>query len=405
MNLLLPYSSRFVSGEITIPGSKSESNRALLLQGLFSEIIIENLATADDTVLLKKALESKDEIIDIHHAGTAMRFLTAYFSIQEGIDIILTGSERMQQRPIGILVEALRSIGASIEYQGKDGYPPLRIKGRKLSPNTVRIQGDVSSQYVSALLLCGASFKKGLTIQLEGNITSIPYIKMTVALLDQIGISILWTTKEEITIKPKDALDHQTTIIVEPDWSAASYYYSIVSLSEGSSLFLPNFKEISLQGDAQLVEIYKQLGVVSRFDGKGLYLMNTGNYKSEISLDLKECPDIAQTIIVTCFGQGIACDLYGLHTLKIKETDRLVALQRELVKLGAKVRITEDSIHLEKRAQDIKREVSIATYNDHRMAMAFAPLCLSTSLVIEDADVVSKSYPTFWEHWKLLGLL
>lgn len=389
---------------LIITGSKSESNRLLLLQALYPNVSIDNLSNSDDSVLMQRALGSEDNLIDIHHAGTAMRFLTAYFSIQEGRSVVLTGSTRMKERPIKILVNALSDLGADISYLENDGYPPLQINGKKLNKSEVTLKANVSSQYISALLLIASRLEQGLELTLDGKITSVPYIKMTLNLLEQLGIETKFEG-QTIRVKPYSNQQVDRTIIVESDWSSASYFYSIVALSPlNTEVVLSTYKEDSLQGDSVLAKVYKAFGVETRFEFNKIRLKKSeivgGN--SKIELDLSNAPDIAQTIAVTAFGLGLECYLTGLHTLKIKETDRLVALKIELEKLGAKVVITDATLHL-KAATSINSEVSIATYNDHRMAMAFAPLGLKTSLKIENADVVSKSYPQFWDDLKALG--
>ncbi|MCF6279241.1 MAG: 3-phosphoshikimate 1-carboxyvinyltransferase [Flavobacteriaceae bacterium] len=402
MNLKLPQYSKPLKGTIKITGSKSESNRLLILQQFHKNLQIENLGESDDTAVMKKALSSDEKTIDVHHAGTAMRFLTAYFSVKVGRETILTGSKRMKERPIKILVDALKSLSADIEYMENDGFPPIKIIGKKLTKNKITINGSVSSQYISALLLIALSLENGLELEFEGEVTSIPYIKMTLGLLSELGIKNSWE-ENTITVKPKKQLEDKT-ITVESDWSSASYYYSLVALSNDAEITLKSYKKNSLQGDAVLAEIYQKLGVKTVFLENAVVLTKSKNFNpsrftlhpSPFTLDLKSAPDIAQTIAVTCFGLNISCELSGLHTLKIKETDRLVALKNELEKFGAKVRITEDSLHL-KSTSEIKKGVLVKTYNDHRMAMAFAPLLLKTNLEIEDAKVVSKSYPDFWK--------
>jgi 3-phosphoshikimate 1-carboxyvinyltransferase len=389
---------------IQITGSKSEANRLLILQALYPEIKIDNLSNSDDSKLMQAALTSKQALIDIHHAGTAMRFLTAYFSIQHGRETILTGSPRMKERPIGILVEALKTLGADIRYLENEGFPPIQIQGKKLNKNKVTLKADVSSQYLSALLLIASKLEDGLELTLDGKITSVPYLKMTLQLLEQIGISTHFIGNT-ITIKPNTKSIKAQTLVVESDWSSASYFYSIVALSAiGTEITLSAYKKDSLQGDSVLAEIYHTFGVETSFKNNQITLQKTTVTDSQIiiDLDLSNAPDIAQTIVVTAFALGMPCNLSGLHTLKIKETDRLVALQNELTKLGAKVDITNDSLHL-KASNKINTNISISTYNDHRMAMAFAPLALKTDLTIQNSDVVSKSYPDFWNDLKQLG--
>src|SRR5690554_4407272 len=305
MNLELSCNDKIRDTFITISGSKSESNRLLLLQALYPNISIENLSDADDTILMKKALSSTESIIDIHHAGTAMRFLTTYFSIQENREITLTGSNRMKERPIGVLVNALRELGADISYLENDGFPPLKIKGKKLAKSSVSIPANVSSQYISALMLIAPKLKNGLEITLEGTITSKPYIEMTLALLNQIGIEGSFV-KNIIKIHPKFQAD-KIEFIVESDWSSASYFYSIVALSEiGTEITLSSFTENSLQADKAVVEIYRSFGVKTTFSKTSIILTKTEDCKlPTISYQLQESPDIAQTIAVTCFGLGV----------------------------------------------------------------------------------------------------
>lgn len=394
--LQLTHFSGEINHKIQITGSKSESNRLLILQQLYPNLKVLNLSNSDDTNLMLKALANTGKEINIGHAGTTMRFLTSLLAIQEGKEVILTGSGRMKERPIQILVNALRTLGADISYTENEGFAPLLIKGKKLEGGKVRIDGNVSSQYISSLLLIAPSLAKGIEIEFEGAITSVPYIKMTLSLLEELGIPTSFSG-QKITVASKDKIQ-DTTVTVESDWSSASYYYSLVALSEGGKIILNSYKQKSLQGDSVLSEIYKSFGVKTTYEGNSIALEKTKNFQNptSVAFDLIKAPDIAQTIAVTCFGMGIACDLSGLHTLKIKETDRLVALENELTKLGAEITVTDKTLDL-KQALQIKSNVSIATYQDHRMAMAFAPLLLKTSLLIEEADVVSKSYPTFWK--------
>lgn len=401
MNVNLSHPTGACSAKLQITGSKSETNRLLLLQALFPGFSIANTSSSDDSEVMKKALSSTSDLIDVHHAGTAMRFLTAYFSLAEGREVLLTGSQRMQERPIKVLVEALRTLGATISYEKEEGYPPLRIKGKKLKGGTVRLPADISSQYISALLLIGPVLEAGLKLELVGKITSVPYIEMTLSLLKNIGVSALFEG-QTITVNPltEPLLADQ---IVESDWSSASYFFSILSLADSGTIHLKSYRENSLQGDRVLMEIYKQLGVQVTLDNQVLKLKKVSVVLPKVlQWDLSKAPDIAQTIAVSCLGLGIGCRLEGLHTLKIKETDRLQALYNELTKLGATVKITTDSLILDPCFQ-LNSNCSIPTYNDHRMAMAFAPLALKVPILIEDAQVVSKSYPTFWEDLKQLN--
>jgi 3-phosphoshikimate 1-carboxyvinyltransferase len=410
MNLLLKSKVLHLNSEIKITGSKSETNRLLLLQALYPNITLENTSNSDDSEVMSSALSTNNQqptttnqIIDIHHAGTAMRFLTAYFASQENRIVTLTGSSRMKERPIKILVEALKQLGAKIDYLENDGFPPIKIIGQKLTNNKVWLPANVSSQYISALLLIAPKLQNGLELTLIGEITSIPYIKMTLNLLQEIGVETAFNGNIIIVNSKTQNLKPQS-ITVESDWSSASYFYSIIALSEvGSQITLSSYKQNSLQGDSALVEIYRKMGVETQFDGNKMTLVKQPNFKcNTLNLDLNNTPDIAQTIVVTCLGLGIGCHLTGLHTLKIKETDRLEALKTELSKLGASISVTDESLILEP-SNKINPNQTIATYNDHRMAMAFAPLALKTNINIENAEVVSKSYPDFWNDLKYLG--
>ena len=401
MNLLLQTSQLDLQEQIAITGSKSETNRLLLLQALYPNITLANTSNSDDSEVMQKALKGKEEIVDIHHAGTAMRFLTAYFAVNEGREVVLTGSQRMKERPIKVLVEALQQLGAHITYEKEEGYPPIRIKGQKITAHKVSIPANVSSQYISALLLVAPKLENGIELTLVGEITSVPYIKMTLALLNDLDIQTSFIGNV-ITVYPKKEVESKV-MTVESDWSSASYFFSLVALAKTASISLTSYNETSLQGDSALVEIYKQMGVISRFEGNKLTLTKQQDFVcSDLNLDLNNTPDIAQTIVVTCLGLGIGCHLTGLHTLKIKETDRLEALRIELTKLGANISVTNDSLTLI-ATQNINQEIRIETYKDHRMAMAFAPLGLKVTIIINNADVVSKSYPDFWDDLKKIG--
>jgi 3-phosphoshikimate 1-carboxyvinyltransferase len=401
--LLNVLANKKINEDITISGSKSESNRLLILQKLFPEISIENLSDSDDSVHMQHALSTNDEIVDISHAGTAMRFLTSYFAANNGRETVLTGSERMQNRPVEILVNALKDLGATITYEDKVGYPPIRIQGTKITKDKVQIHGNVSSQYISSLLLIASKLENGLEIELIGKITSVPYINMTLSLLTQLGIE---NSFEGNTIKVYSKKEIQKqTVVVESDWSSASYFYSIIALADvGSEINLSAYKKESLQGDSCLAEIYQHFGVKTTFGKNAINLKKVKlSTKETLEIDLKNAPDIAQTIAVTCFAEGIACNLSGLHTLKIKETDRLVALHDELSKLGATVFVTDISLHL-KKSSVINENIAIKTYNDHRMAMAFAPLALRVPIKILNAEVVTKSYQKFWKDMQQIGI-
>ena len=384
---------------LNIGGSKSETNRLLLLQSLYPNLQIENASPSKDSEAMYRGLHSGESTIDIGDAGTAMRFLTAYYAACQNKDVILTGSARMQERPIGILVEALRQLGAAIYYSKGEGFPPLHIQGKQLQGGTLSIKANVSSQYISALLLVAPSFANGLSLHLDGEITSFPYLRMTLSLLNELGIvgtfeDNTFTIEHTPAVAPK-------MIVVEPDWSSASYFYSMVALSPvGTSLYMNHYKERSLQGDRIVADIYQAFGVRTIFWGDKIQLIKERDLLSPIfSYNLMDCPDIAQTIAVTCFGLGIECFLSGLHTLNIKETNRLEALKNELTKLNAEVHISKEEIWVGS-ARKITRNISIDTYNDHRMAMAFAPLALKIPIIINDMEVVEKSFPDFWEQFE-----
>ena len=324
-----------------------------------------------------------------------MRFLTAYFSIQVNKNYEIFGSRRMHERPIEILVDALNDLGADIKYLSKKGFPPLKINGKELDRDQVYLDANISSQYITALILIAPVMKNGLVINLVGNITSRPYIEMSLSILKRIGIQTSFINNK-IKIKP---FKNEKKIVqtVESDWSSLSYFYSIVTLSKEANLKISSFLSNSLQGDKELVSIYKKLGVQTVFDNGNVKLKKDQkvNLPKKIVLTLNDTPDLAQTIAVTCFGLGLPCDLFGLQTLKIKETDRLLALKTELEKLGAKVEITNESLHLKKRKK-FNPNIEINTYDDHRMAMAFAPLAIIKPIIINDPMVISKSFPSFW---------
>ncbi|APD07444.1 3-phosphoshikimate 1-carboxyvinyltransferase [Flavobacteriaceae bacterium UJ101] len=392
-----------INGKITITGSKSETNRLLLLQALSDHAFeILNVSNSKDSQVMQAALTSKEEEVNIGIAGTAMRFLTAYFAVKEGRKTILTGIGRMLERPVGILVDALNELGAEITFVNKKGYPPLEIRGKKIEKNCIEIPADVSSQYVTALMLIAPFLEKGLTIHLKGKITSIPYIEMTQGLLQRVGVKCVFKGNQ-IKIIPSTILMETQT--VESDWSSASYYYSLLAISDGGEIQLGSYREDSLQGDKELVTIYKNFGIESVFIENQVILKKKENVEQPdfIALDLNDTPDIAQTIAVTCTALKIKCKLTGLATLKIKETDRLEALKLELFKFGAQVITTNNSLEI-KDFGEAQANIEVKTYHDHRMAMAFAPLKLYHDFTIEDRNVVEKSYPDFWNDFEKLGI-
>ncbi|AJA69022.1 3-phosphoshikimate 1-carboxyvinyltransferase [Myroides odoratimimus] len=403
MNIKLLKSKVEHDKTLVISGSKSESNRLLILQELFPSLTIGNVSDSDDVCAMQGALASTGDVVDIHHAGTTMRFLTAYYSLCSTRELTLTGSSRMQERPIGVLVEALRQLGADITYSKKEGYPPLHIKGQIAIGGKVELPADVSSQYITALLLVGTRLKNGIELHLVGNITSRPYIEMTLQLLSQLGVESSFNGNI-ISVKPLvKASTEQFT--VESDWSSASYFYSFVALSPiGTTMQLKSYKEDSLQGDSQVSQLYTILGVETTYlEDYTIKLEKVRETDFEFKADLIETPDLAQTIAVTCFGLGIRCEMTGLHTLKIKETDRLVALQNELTKLGGVVDITEESIVVHP-SKGMREGIEIETYQDHRMAMAFAPLSLKGEVTILEAEVVTKSFINYWDCLAEIGV-
>ena len=404
--IILSKKDKTVGGTIHLTGSKSESNRALIMQALSGDKIkVENLSQAADTVTLNAILEAWSDhpsgLVDVGPAGTAMRFLAAFATLQKG-EVTLTGTERMKQRPIGILAEALRTLGANIEYVEKEGYPPLRITGPFVQKtNSITIKGDVSSQYISALLLIAPCLPQGLELNIEGELTSRPYVEMTLAMLEQAGIRYQFD-------EPVISIAHQefvpAVIAVEPDWSAASYWYAIVALCEQGELFLPGLNGYSLQGDSRITEIMANFGITSQFRDGGVHLKKEPKEVLRKIFDFKECPDLAQTVIVVCAALGHNATFTGLETLKIKETDRVKALQTELAKIGVNLIEKNLTYKLDCSGRHFPSRLSIQTYEDHRMAMAFAPLALVIpEIEIDDEKVVEKSYPHFWEDLKKAG--
>ena len=391
-----------LQGNINISGSKSESNRLLTLRAYTSFFNINNLSDSDDTNTMISSLKSDDKEINIGHAGTAMRFLTSYYSSILNSSKILTGSTRMKERPILILVEALNNLGADIEYIDEKGYPPIRLNGKLISKNIVTLPANVSSQYVSSLMMLGVSINEGLKIKLSTKITSLPYIHMTKKIIERIGGNVD-VKQDEIIIKQlvSNKIPDQ---IVESDWSSASYFFSLVALSDTSDLTLSSFFNKSIQGDSRIVEIYKQFGVETNFHNNKIHLKkNNIDLPDSISINLRDNPDLAQTIIVTCLGLGVDCKLEGLQTLKVKETDRLLALKREIEKFEVDtIAVSDQSITLKNNSK-LKSGVSINTYDDHRMAMSFAPLSIINPIVINNPEVVSKSYLNFWNDLESIG--
>ncbi len=382
---------------VALPTSKSISNRALILNALaYSALPIKNLSDSDDTQLLIKALQSEGNTFDVGAAGTTMRFLTAFLSKIVG-EWTITGSERMKQRPIKILVEALNKLGAKIEYVEKDGYPPLKIFGSALEGGDLELAGDVSSQYISALLMIGPTMKNGLNLTLTGEIISRPYISLTLKMMETFGIKSEW--KGNVISVPEGNYN-ATEFTVEADWSAASYWFEIAALNKRSELILQGVKRYSEQGDSKVAELFQQLGVNYKFSSKGLTLKHTGDVVKQFNYNFIEQPDLAQTFAVTCCCLGIPFNFTGLQTLKIKETDRINALIDELRKMGFVLQSNQiDNLIWDGETCEKDEVPGIKTYKDHRMAMAFAPAAsIIGDLIIEDPAVVSKSYPRYWDH-------
>lgn len=426
-NIILTKSNKQINGTVHLTGSKSECNRALIIEALSDgKVKVENVSDAADAVLLAGILRgSKSEVlslesevlsqrskdlelrtqdlrlVDIGPAGTAMRFLTAYFAIQDN-EVILTGSQRMKERPIGILVDALRELGAHIDYEEKEGFPPIKLKGSfEQQTSKISIKGNISSQYITALLLIAARLPFGLELHIEGELTSRPYVEMTLAMLETAKIQHSWEGNV-ITISNQEFAT--TSLHVEPDWSAASYWYAIAALADEAELFLTGLTQYSLQGDSVITEIMANFGITSQFKDGGVHLTKEVKPLARKIFDLKECPDLAQTIIVVCAALGHEATFTGLETLKIKETDRILALQTELAKMGVKLIEKGQVYKLDCSEKFIPERMFINTYHDHRMAMAFAPLALIIpQLEFENGPVVDKSYPAFWTDLAKLG--
>ncbi|WP_250255312.1 3-phosphoshikimate 1-carboxyvinyltransferase [Chryseobacterium sp. Marseille-Q3244] len=386
---------------VQISGSKSISNRLLILESLFSNIKIGNLSNSQDTQLLKKALSEVKEVVDIHHAGTAMRFLTSYYSIQEGKTTILTGSGRMKERPIKNLVSALKDLGAEIEYMENEGFPPLKITGKKITQTSVNVPANISSQFITSLLLIAGKLENGLEIHLVGEVTSRSYIEMTLDILTRFGIT---NSFEGNTIKVKPFTPNDEASLksyeVESDWSSASYFYSICALGR-ETIHLKSFYKESTQGDSAIAKIYEDFFGIKTTYSEAEHKLTLEpqpdfTFPEKIVLDMNNCPDIAQTLCVTAAALKIPFEISGLGTLRVKETDRLQALYNELKKLGTETKITDLTIESVSFGEP-EAHISIKTYQDHRMAMSFAPYCLIGELTIEDEEVVEKSYPMFWE--------
>ncbi len=405
MDLNLKLNNSCINKQITISGSKSITNRLHIINALSKlNITLINQSNSEDSELLKDALNTinlkKGNIINVNHAGTDLRFLTAYLACTDG-EWILSGSESLKKRPIKDLVECLKSLDAQILYLEKEGFPPLQINGKKLNGDKISINGNVSSQFISALLLVAPYFKNGLSIKIKDEIVSKPYIDMTISLMKQFNICVNWI-KETIIVEAGEYKCKQNKFLIESDWSSASYWYSIATLSKECNIVLSEFNLKSLQADSILPDIYDKLGVKTEILNNQIKLTKNKNSITNLNYDFTNCPDIAQTIAATCVGLGITCNLTGLKTLKLKETDRLLALKNELKKFGAEIEITDSSLKIVDYTNSIK-ELEIETYNDHRMALCIAPLALKfNNILIKNAEVVNKSYPKFWDDYNAL---
>lgn len=401
-NRLKRYNSG-LKGTITLESSKSESNRALIINALAGGNLtdIHNLSNARDTQTMRSLLHANPEFYDAKDAGTTMRFLTAYLAIH-GQGEIITGTERMKNRPIGPLVDALQTLGAPIEYLEKNGYPPLKIHQiEKQLTNKISIPGNISSQYISALLMIAPCLEQGLEITLTSKVYSRPYIEMTLSLMKAFGVDNEWNGN---TIKVSNQIYQPVEYTIEGDWSGASYWYSFISMAqEGSEIFLPTLRKNSTQGDIAIASIMNELGVDTRFASDGVYLSKKPLNQKKLTIDFRDCPDLAQTVMVSAAVLGVELEMTGLESLKIKETDRIAAMQNELSKIGATLTENENTWHLLPTNQ-LPDSVMIETYEDHRMAMAFAPLCMKMDVTIENPMVIEKSYPTFWDEVKQLSI-
>ncbi len=386
---------------ISLPSSKSISNRALILNALaYSPYDIQNLSDCDDTSVTVKALDSNDTTFDIGAAGTAMRFLTAFLAKTCG-EWVITGSERMRNRPIKLLVDALNSLGAKIEYLEKEGFPPLKIYGSALMGGEISLNGGVSSQYISALMMVAPMMVNGLKIKLEGDVISVPYIQMTMTMMKEYGVDVTFVNNE-IDVRPQTYKPIQFK--VESDWSAASYWYEVLAIAGAGEVFLQGLYQNSSQGDSKVAELFEQLGVKSTYQTEGVQLTASGKYVSRFEYDFVNQPDLAQTFAVCCCAKGIPFVFSGVQSLKIKETDRVAALIAELAKFGYQLHEPQHGqLAWDGTQVPVSSEVpSVKTYEDHRMAMAFAPLALIQPIIIEEPNVVSKSYPRFWEDLELI---
>jgi 3-phosphoshikimate 1-carboxyvinyltransferase len=401
-SLLVSHPTGILNGRVVLPASKSESNRALIIEALSGAgSKLENLSEANDTRVITRLLQETAHELNAEDAGTVMRFMTAYLAVT-GQHKIITGTPRMQQRPIGILVTALQELGARIDYLGQEGYPPLAFRGidREGSyPSTLQVRGDISSQYISALLMVAPLFPQGLTLELQGKIGSRPYIEMTLALMRHFGVEGTFTGN---VIQVPAQSYRSAAYTIESDWSGASYWYTQVALAREARVELAGLRQASFQGDSAIAAIMENLGVKTTYTSSGVVLTKTDTLQA-FTCDFSDCPDLAQTVAVVCAAKGVAARMTGLESLRIKETDRIMALQQELARIGGDLQDLGQEVFAVKPATRLAGRPVFQTYEDHRMAMAFAPLGLLTPVVIEEPQVVRKSYPRYWENLAAMG--
>jgi 3-phosphoshikimate 1-carboxyvinyltransferase len=401
-SLIVSHPTGLLNGTVTPPASKSESNRAMIIEALSGAgSRLENLSEANDTRVITRLLQETAEELNAEDAGTVMRFMTAYLAVT-GQHKTITGTARMQQRPIGILVEALRQLGAQIDYLGQEGYPPLAFRGidrNKQYPATLQVRGDISSQYISALLMVAPLFPNGLTLELQGKVGSRPYIQMTLALMQHFGVESDFSGN---VIRVPAQSYGKAIYTIESDWSGASYWYSMVALAKEARVELLGLRKPSFQGDSAIANIMLNVGVKTEYVSNGVVLTKTDTVRP-FAYDFSDCPDLAQTVAVVCAAKGIAAEMTGLESLRIKETDRIAALQQELRKIGGDLEDLGQEVFRVKPATRIAGLPKFDTYEDHRMAMAFAPLGLLTAVEIEEPHVVRKSYPRYWENLEAMG--
>ena len=408
MRYKITHAPKRLHGTINLPASKSISNRLVIINALCAEhITVGNLSRSGDTQIIEQLIVSDSETLDVGQAGAAMRFLTAYFSIKQGVTKILTGSDRMKERPIGILVEALRKLGAEIDFLEREGYPPLRITGKQLNGCEISVTGNVSSQFITGLLLTAPTLANGLIINIEGKITSMPYINMTLSMMNYFGVT---ARLENSIITVNHGIYAAMPYDVEPDWSSASYWYSMAALSQEADIFLPGLKEFSIQGDSVVASIFTLFGVHTEFSEKGVRITKQGKPATEFGYDFTDCPDLAQTVITTSAALRIPGVFTGLESLRIKETDRVTALKNELKKMGTQLKeISYGRVKLIPGTELIGSNLPgllFQTYQDHRMALSFTPLSiLYGDIIISDPEVVEKSYPHFWQDLKSVGFI